>query len=67
MIRLKSKKTGKYIRADSMGTIWVFETHSEAAYFLKANGADPRGFVFEPMEEPDDSNTKPGKVRDNSA
>jgi hypothetical protein len=54
MIRLKSKKTGKYIRADSMGTIWVFETHSEATMFLKANEADPKDFVFEPVAEPED-------------
>ncbi|AEF85740.1 hypothetical protein TREPR_0890 [Treponema primitia ZAS-2] len=54
MLRLKSKKTGKFIEADSMGTVWIFETHSEAAYFLKANAADPKDFVFDQMEEPDE-------------
>ncbi|WP_010253555.1 hypothetical protein [Treponema primitia] len=53
MLRLKSKKTGKYIKADSMGMVWVFETKIEATYFLKVNKANPTDFIFEPLEELD--------------
>jgi hypothetical protein len=54
MLKLRHNKTGEYVKADTMGTIWCFETKAEAELFLKAFSGSLHDFTLETVGETDE-------------